>query len=176
MLIGARLNWLLSHGKGKTWGGKNAQGLGRPEVHPDRHLAAGSGQQRAHRRAGRRRHRLVRLGAARASIGLELGEAAGRVARRHRRAQEQERREDGRDAGEESDADELPQRAQRRARHRQGEPGRDPRQRRRQRARLHAQHRRHVQAAQAPRRRHLGHHGHRHGLLRRRRRGQRRSR
>ncbi len=24
MLIGARLNWLLSHGKGKTWGGENA--------------------------------------------------------------------------------------------------------------------------------------------------------
>ena len=24
MLIGARLNWLLSHGKGKTWGGANA--------------------------------------------------------------------------------------------------------------------------------------------------------
>ncbi len=26
MLIGARLNWLLSHGKGKTWGGANAAG------------------------------------------------------------------------------------------------------------------------------------------------------
>ena len=65
MLIGARLNWLLSHGKGKTWGGNGAEGLGRPEVRPDRHLAAGSGQQRAHRRAGRRRHRLVRLGDAR---------------------------------------------------------------------------------------------------------------
>ncbi len=24
MLVGARLNWLLSHGKGKTWGGQNA--------------------------------------------------------------------------------------------------------------------------------------------------------
>ena len=28
MLIGARLNWLLAHGKGKTWGGKNAQDWG----------------------------------------------------------------------------------------------------------------------------------------------------
>ena len=65
MLIGARLNWLLSHGKGKTWGGKSAQGLGRPEVRPDRHLAAGGGQQRPHRCAGRRRHRLVRRGHAR---------------------------------------------------------------------------------------------------------------
>jgi oxalyl-CoA decarboxylase len=28
MLIGARLNWLLSHGKGKTWGGKDAKAAG----------------------------------------------------------------------------------------------------------------------------------------------------
>jgi len=28
MLIGARLNWLLSHGKGKTWGGKAAKAWG----------------------------------------------------------------------------------------------------------------------------------------------------
>ncbi len=28
MLVGARLNWLLSHGKGKTWGGKNPKDWG----------------------------------------------------------------------------------------------------------------------------------------------------
>jgi oxalyl-CoA decarboxylase len=28
MLVGARLNWLLSHGKGKTWGGKGAKAWG----------------------------------------------------------------------------------------------------------------------------------------------------
>ncbi|MFM6992859.1 MAG: oxalyl-CoA decarboxylase [Rhodoferax sp.] len=28
LLIGARLNWLLSHGKGKTWGGKSAKSWG----------------------------------------------------------------------------------------------------------------------------------------------------
>ncbi len=28
MLIGARLNWLLSHGKGKTWGGKDSKSWG----------------------------------------------------------------------------------------------------------------------------------------------------
>ncbi len=28
MLIGARLNWLLSHGKGKTWGGRDAKAWG----------------------------------------------------------------------------------------------------------------------------------------------------
>jgi len=29
MLLGARLNWLLSHGKGKTWGGKDHKAWGR---------------------------------------------------------------------------------------------------------------------------------------------------
>ncbi|MDH5708848.1 MAG: oxalyl-CoA decarboxylase, partial [Hylemonella sp.] len=28
LLVGARLNWLLSHGKGKTWGGKDAKAWG----------------------------------------------------------------------------------------------------------------------------------------------------
>ena len=28
MLVGARLNWLLSHGKGKTWGGKSSKDWG----------------------------------------------------------------------------------------------------------------------------------------------------
>ena len=42
MLIGARLNWLLSHGKGKTWGGEDSEA-----VHPDRHRADGNRQQRA---------------------------------------------------------------------------------------------------------------------------------
>src|SRR6059036_164864 len=28
MIVGARLNWLLSHGKGKTWGGKDAKDWG----------------------------------------------------------------------------------------------------------------------------------------------------
>src|ERR1043165_767783 len=28
MVIGARLNWLLSHGKGKTWGGATAKAWG----------------------------------------------------------------------------------------------------------------------------------------------------
>jgi oxalyl-CoA decarboxylase len=31
MLIGARLNWLLSHGKGKTWGGKDPKAWGGQE-------------------------------------------------------------------------------------------------------------------------------------------------
>ena len=44
MLVGARLNWLLSHGKGKTWGGRTRAPK---QVHPDRHLADRDRQQRA---------------------------------------------------------------------------------------------------------------------------------
>ena len=51
--------------QGQDVGRRFAQGVGRPEVRPDRHLAAGGGQQRPHRCAGRRRHRFVRLGHAR---------------------------------------------------------------------------------------------------------------
>ena len=175
MLIGARLNWLLSHGKGKTWGGKTSKDWGGQKF-----IQVDISPQEADSNVRIDAPVVGDIGscvsALLAGIGVELAEAAGRVARRDHRAQEQERREDGRDAGEESVADELPQRAQRRARHRQGESGRDARQRGRQRARLHAPHRRHVQAAQAHRRRHVGHHGRRHGLLRRRRRRDRRSR
>src|SRR5690242_2328175 len=32
MLIGARLNWLLSHGKGKTWGAQQSREIGRAHV------------------------------------------------------------------------------------------------------------------------------------------------
>jgi len=47
--IGARLNWLLSHGKAKTWGGKDHKDWGGQKFIPDRHLTAGGRQQRAHR-------------------------------------------------------------------------------------------------------------------------------
>jgi oxalyl-CoA decarboxylase len=40
MLIGARLNWLLSHGKGKTWGTPGAK-----KIHSGRYRAARDGQQ-----------------------------------------------------------------------------------------------------------------------------------
>ena len=141
--------------QGQDLGRQGPQGLGRPEVHPDRHLAAGDGQQRPDRRAAGRRHRLVRRGDA-SRDRFELAQAAHRLARRHRGTQVQECGEDGGIAGEEPVADEFSQRAERGARHHQGQPGRHPGQRRRQRARLHPQHRRHVQAAQAPGRRHLG--------------------
>jgi thiamine pyrophosphate-dependent acetolactate synthase large subunit-like protein len=52
MLIGARLNWLLSHGKGKSWGDAR-------RIHPDRHRAEGNGFQRRDRGPRGRRHRLL---------------------------------------------------------------------------------------------------------------------
>ena len=59
MLIGARLNWLLSHGKGKTWGEAPKKFI-QIDIEPKE-----MDSQRRDRRAGGRRHRLLRLGAAR---------------------------------------------------------------------------------------------------------------
>ena len=85
LLVGARLNWLLSHGKGKTWGGKG------------------------HKNAGGQKFIQIDISPTEAGRhGFELGQAAGRVVERRGRAQEQERRQDGRDPDQESDADELP--------------------------------------------------------------------
>jgi len=174
VLIGARLNWLLSHGKGKTWGGASAKAWGGQKF-----VQIDISPQEADSNVRIDAPVVGDIGscvaAMLAAMGPELAAAARRVARCHRRAQDEERREDGGVAGERPVADELPQRAQRRARHREGQPGRVPRQRGRQRARLHAQHRRHVPAAQAARRRHVGRHGHRHGLRGRGRRGRRRA-
>ena len=167
MLIGARFNWLLSQGKGKTWGGTPKSWGGQKFVQIDISPPEADSNVRIDAPLVGDIGSCVKALVERPR--RKLAEAAVRVDCRGRRAQGQERREDGRDAREEPVADELPERAQRRARHRQGEPRRDRRQRGRERARLHAQHRRHVRAAQAHRRRHLGDHGHRHGLRGRRR-------
>jgi oxalyl-CoA decarboxylase len=157
MLIGARLNWLLSHGKGKTWGDAPKK------VHPDRHRAEGDGLERRDRGAGGGRHRLLRLRAARRH-GCQLAGPAGGLDRRGRQEARGERLQDGAAADEQQLADGLPRRARRAAHHRQGAARRHPGQRRRQHARSRARHHRHVSAAQAARRRHLGRDGHRHGL------------
>ena len=75
MLIGARLNWLLSHGKGKTWGDAPKKFI-QIDIEPKE-----MDSQRRDRRAGGRRHRLLRLGAARRH-GRQLAGAAGRLDRR----------------------------------------------------------------------------------------------
>ena len=94
MLIGARLNWLLSQGKGKTWGGATSKAWGgqkfiQVDISPqeadsnvriDAPVVGDIGSCVSALLAGDRR---------------ELAEAAGRVDRRHHRAQGQERREDG---------------------------------------------------------------------------------
>ena len=54
MLIGARLNWLLSHGKGKTWGDAPKKFI-QIDIEPKE-----MDFERRDRRAGRGRHRLVR--------------------------------------------------------------------------------------------------------------------
>ena len=120
MLIGARLNWLLSHGKGKTWGGKDHKDWGGQKF-----IQIDISPQEADSNVRIDAPVVGDIGSCVAALldaasAPSWAEAAGRVDRRDRRAQEQERREDGRDAGEESVADELPQRAQRGARHRQG--------------------------------------------------------
>jgi oxalyl-CoA decarboxylase len=94
MIVGARLNWLLSHGKGKTW----AQDKGRKqfiqidiaptEIDSNVPIAApligDVGSCVAALLAGHR---------------CELGQAARRVDRRHRRAPREEPVEDGGDLG-----------------------------------------------------------------------------
>jgi oxalyl-CoA decarboxylase len=68
MLIGARLNWLLSHGKGKTWGGKDHKAWGGQKFIQIDISPTEMDSNVAHRRARGRRHRLLRRRAA-AGIG-----------------------------------------------------------------------------------------------------------
>ena len=162
MLIGARLNWLLSHGKGKTWGDAPKKFI-QIDIEPKEMdsnveiVAPVVGD----------------IGSCVAALldgdGRQLAGGAGRLDRRRREEARGERRQDGAAADEQQRADGLSRRARRAAHHRQGAARRDPGQRRRQHARSRARHHRHLPAAQAHRRRHLGHHGHRHGLCHRRR-------
>ncbi len=55
LLVGARLNWLLSHGKGKTWGAPGSKKFIQIDIEP-REMDS----QRRDRRPRRRRHRLLR--------------------------------------------------------------------------------------------------------------------
>ena len=79
MLVGARLNWLLSHGKGKTWGAGGSQGTGQassssrstsPRPRPDSNVAIAAPV-------------IGDIGSCIAALqpghGLRLGQAAGRL-------------------------------------------------------------------------------------------------
>ena len=156
MLIGARLNWLLSHGKGKTWGEAPKKFI-QVDIEPKE---MDSNVEIAAPLVGD-------IGSCVEALLEGMGELAGpagRLDRRRQREARRERRQDGAAADEQPLADGLPRRARRASHRHQGAAGRDPRQRRRQHARSRPRRHRHVPAAQAPRRRHLGRHGHRHGL------------
>ena len=157
MLIGARLNWLLSHGKGKTWGDAPKKFI-QIDIEPKE---MDSNVEIVAPVVGR--HRLVRRGAA-GRHGRQVAGGAGRLDGRGRQEARRERRQNGAAADEQQCADGLSRRARRPAHRRQGAAGRHPGERRRQHARSRARHHRRLSAAQASRRRHLGHHGHRHGL------------
>ncbi len=160
MLIGARLNWLLSHGKGKTWGTEPKKFI-QIDIEPKEMdsnveiVAPVVGDIGSCVTA-----LLNAMGGNWPAPPADWIKTVTHEARR-------ERRQDGAAADEQQLADGLSRRARRAAHHRQGAAGRHPRQRRRQHARSRARHHRRVSAAQAHRRRHLGRHGHRHGLCHR---------
>ena len=169
MLIGARLNWLLSHGKGKTWGDAPKKFI-QVDIEPKEMdsnveiVAPVVGD----------------IGSCVSAMldahGRQLAGGAGRLDGRGHGQARRERRQDGAAPDEQQIADGLSRRAGRAAHHHQGAARRHPGQRGRQHARPRARRDRHVQAAQAAGRRHLGRHGRRHGFGDRRRRGDRQSR
>ena len=56
MMIGARLNWLLSHGKGKNWGEPHSKKFIQIDIEPKE-----MDFERRDRRPRSRRHRLLRI-------------------------------------------------------------------------------------------------------------------
>ncbi len=94
MLIGARLNWLLSQGKGKTWGGATSKSWGGQKF-----VQIDISPQEADSNVRIDAPVVGDIGSCVAAmlreIGSELGEAAGRMDGRHQRAQDEERRQDG---------------------------------------------------------------------------------
>ena len=168
MLIGARLNWLLSHGKGKTWGGKGHKDWGGQKF-----IQVDISPQEADSNVRIDAPLVGDIGscvsALLAAIESNAGASWPKPPAEWLGAIAERKNKNIAKMAETLAKNPTPMNfhsaLERGARHHQGQPGRHPRQRRRQRARLHAQHRRHVQAAQAPGRRHLGRDGHRHGLL-----------
>jgi len=108
MLIGARLNWLLSHGKGKTWGGKDHKEWGGQQF-----IQIDISPQEADSNVRIDAPLVGDIGSCVSALlggdWLQLAQARGAVDRRHRRAQEQEHCKDGRNARQKSGADEFPQ-------------------------------------------------------------------
>ena len=162
VLIGARLNWLLSHGKGKTWGAMPKKFI-QIDISPteiDSNVAIEAPL------IGDIGSCVPHCSRASTTNGHTKPDAAWTGAIAERKDKNMTKMAETLDA--ESVADEFPQRPARDPRHPQDPSGHQRRQRRRQHARLRPFDHRHVRAAQALRLRHLGHHGHRHGLRHRR--------
>ena len=165
LLVGARLNWLLSHGKGKTWGGKDAKAWGGQKF-----IQIDISPTEADSNVRIDAPLVGDIGSCVSALLAGIGNHWVRPPSAWLNAIAQRRDKNVAKMAETLARDPKPMNfhsaLERGARHRQGPPRRDARQRRRQRAGLHALHRRHVQAAQAPGRGHLGCDGHRHGVCR----------
>ena len=162
MLIGARLNWLLSHGKGKTWGDAPKKFI-QIDIEPKE---MDSNVEIAAPVVGD----IGSCVAALIEAWAAAGPSAGRLDRRGQGQARRERRQDGAAADEQQVADGLSRRARRVAHHRRRRPdailvneGANTLDLTRGVIDIY-------QPRKRPRRRHLGRHGHRHGLGDRRRR------
>ena len=107
MLIGARLNWLLSHGKGKTWGAPGTQKFIQIDIEPKE-----MDSQRRDRGAVVGDIASSRGGAAEGD-GRRLAEGARRLDRHRRGKGRRQRRQDGAAPAEQQRADGLSRRARR---------------------------------------------------------------
>ena len=162
VMIGARLNWLLSHGKGKQWGPPGSKKFIQIDIEP---REMDSNVEIAAPLVGD-------IGSCVAALLRGMGDdwtpppaewtQAIKAKKETNIARMASR------SGQELDPDGLPLRAARAARRDQGTAGHDPGERGCEHARPGARRDRHVSAAQAARCRHLGRDGHRHGLCHRR--------
>ena len=162
MLVGARLNWLLSHGKGKTWGEPRRRSSSRSTSSRRRWTRTSRSPRRSSATSAPASRRCSRAWATSGRPRRPIGRTPSTSKREENVAKMAPRLMNNRSPMDFHGA--LGALAHRH----QGAAGRDPRQRGRQHARSRPRHHRHVPAAQAPRRRHLGRHGHRHGLRHRR--------
>ena len=162
-MIGARLNWLLSHGKGRQWGKPGSKKFIQIDIEP---REMDSNVEIAAPLVGD-------IGSCVAALLRGMGDDWKQPPAEWTQAinekKEHQHRQDGDQAGEEFDPDGLPLRASRAARRDQGAAGCDPGERGCEHARPGPRRDRHVSAAEAPRCGHLGRDGHRHGLCHRRR-------
>ncbi len=162
LMIGARLNWLLSHGKGRQWGPPGSKKFIQIDIEP---REMDSNVEIAAPVVGD-------IGSCVAALLRGMGDDWKQPPAEWTDAitdkEGIQHRPDGDQAWKKLDPDGLPLRAARAARRDQGTAGRDPGERGGEHARPGARRDRHVSTAKTPGCRHLGRDGHRHGLCHRR--------